>query len=120
MEHIDMILFQTEYERMGALEDFLDGYYSADLNYLASDLLQQGLSPREVVQAIRKAFVICRNGGEDPRRHFYPIYTQYQGSTVQDCKLSEFGYNLTLLNAPEHLPVVASFQLELLRASGKL
>lgn len=119
MEHIDMILFQTEYERTGALEDFLDGYYSAHMLYLASDLLQQGLTPREVVQSIRKAITVCKNGGEDPRRHFYPIYTQYQGSIVKDCKLSKFAYQLVLLNAPEHLPAVAQFQIELLRSADQ-
>lgn len=119
MEPIDMILFHTEYERMGMLEDFLDGFYSADMPYLASDLIEKGLTPREVVQSIRRAIAVCRNGGENPRQHFFPIYTQYQNNIVKDCKLSSFGYNLTLLNAPEHLSAVAKFQVELLKRAAK-
>ena len=59
MEHIDMILFQTEYDRMEALEDFLNGCFSAEMTHLASDLLKKGLSPRDIMAATRKAVTIC-------------------------------------------------------------
>ena len=119
MESIDMILFHTEYEREEALDNFLTGYFSAEMTHLASDLLTKGLSTRDIMMAIRKTVTICRTAGEDPRRHFLPIYTQYQGAIIKDCKLSHLGYSLTLLNAPEQLPVVAKFQLELLKRRVK-
>ena len=111
----DIILYQPEYELHEALDHFLDEYHSAKMTHLASDLLSKGIEPREIVTAVRKAVTICRTANIDTRRHFYPIYTQYQGSTVKDCKLSPFGFKLVLLNGPEQKLITAEFQVELLR-----
>ncbi len=109
----DIILYEPEYESFESIENFLDGFHSAQMPYLASSLLDKGLSPREIVGAVRRAVNACRTAGHDPRRHFYPVYTQYRGQLVRDCKLSTFGYGLVLLNGPENQPIVAEFQTRL-------
>ena len=111
----DIILYQPEYELHEALDHFLDEYYMTKMHRLASDLLAKGLEPREIVSAVRKAVTVCRTAGIDTRKHFYPIYTEYKGATVKDCKLSPFGFRLVLLNGPEQQLLTAEFQVELLR-----
>jgi hypothetical protein len=111
----DIILYQPEYELHEAIDHFLDEYHSTKMTRLASDLLAKGLEPREIVTSVRKAVAICRTAGIDTRRHFYPVYTQYEGATVKDCKLSPFGFKLVLLNGPEQRLITAEFQIELLR-----
>lgn len=109
----DIILYQPEYELHEAIDHFMEEYYSASMKYLASDLLREGLEPSEIVTAVRKAVNVCRTAGLETRQHFYPVYTQYKGAAVKDCKLSPFGYRLVLLNGPENRSVTADFQVEL-------
>lgn len=111
----NIILYEPEYESFESIDNFLDGYFSTRMPHLASSLLEKGLSPRDIVVAVRKAVNVCRTAGIDPRRHFYPVYTQYRGQLVRDCKLSTFGYGLVLLNGPEGQPVVAEFQARLVK-----
>lgn len=111
----DIILYQAEYELHEAIDHFLDEYYMTKMKHLASDLLKRGLEPGEIVAAVRKAVTVCRTVGIDTRRHFYPVYTQYNGAMVKDCKLSPFGFRLVLLNGPEQQLITAEFQVELLR-----
>lgn len=110
-----IILYQPEYDLHEAIDHFMDEYHSANMRYLASDFLSEGFSPQEIILAVRKAVTICQTAGLESRRHFYPVYTQYKGSTVKDCKLSAMAYKLVLLNGPEHRRLVAEFQFKLLQ-----
>ncbi|MCB0571942.1 MAG: hypothetical protein KDC66_19380 [Phaeodactylibacter sp.] len=111
----NLILYEPELESFESIDNFMDGLFSMQMPYLASGLLEKGLSPREIVGAVRRAVNACRVAGYNPRRHFYPVYTQYQGQLVRDCKLSAFGYGLVLLNGPDGSPIVAEFQARLVK-----
>lgn len=108
-----IIIRQTVYQD-DSFDNFKAAWYQSQLHYLASDLLETGLSPSDITTAVRKAIVACKMAGEDVQKHFQPIYTQRHDGVVQDCKLSKTGYGLVLLNADTSNEVVAKWQLALL------
>lgn len=110
-----LIPFRLEEEMADVLQTFEDLWYSAHMPYLASDLLDSGFTPSEVVEAMRRAMTACEQGGLPVHRHFQMVYTSRGGSLVRDCKLTRFGYALTLLNASPRHPDVARWQLRVLR-----
>ncbi len=95
------------------LEEFMDAYYGQRMPCFASDLLQEGFSPEEIMTAVRRAMVSCRSAGMDVREHFQLVYTTLQGAIVRDCKLTQFGYALVLLNGPAGNHAVAEWQVRL-------
>ncbi len=97
------------------LDDFLQTFYSRQLNFLASDLLDKDYSPEDIVVALKKAMKICRKAGMDVDQHFMPLYTGRDGTSICDCKLSLVGYRLLLLNANPDNPATAAFQMKLLK-----
>ena len=97
------------------LDDFLQAYYGKQMSFFASDLLKEGLSPEEIMTAVRRAMAICRSNDTDLRKHFQLVYTTLNGAIVRDCKLSRLGYALVLLNGPSSNAVVANWQLQLVR-----
>lgn len=107
--------FHTDEGVAEALQYIEDLVYGAQMPYLASDLLDRGLAPGEVVEAVRRAMMACERGGLPVRRHFQMVYTSRGGSLMRDCKLSGLGYALTLLNASPRHPRVAEWQLRVLR-----
>lgn len=109
-----IIKYQKVYNRAEALENFLDLSYSYQLKYFASDLLNEGLSPEDIHQAIQRAISIGKSSNLNIRRHFLPIYTQAEHQVIRDCKLSRLGYALVLLNANPEIPVVGEWQLKVL------
>jgi len=108
-----VILYQNS-EETNAFQHFLDTLRSSQLLYLASDLLDNGLSPKDLTEAIQRAMTVCKTGGKNIKDHFLPIYSSYRGKLVNDCKLSSLGYALVLLNARGDNRSVAEWQLELL------
>jgi hypothetical protein len=113
---MEIIIYHEEYNESEPLENFIDLLHSSQMKYLASDLLQEGLSPRDIYEGIRRAMAAARAGGLAVRQHFVPLYTQAEGGLIRDCKLSKLGYALVLLNAGAKNPLVARWQLQLVRA----
>lgn len=97
------------------LDGFLDTIFGTQMKFFASDLLSQGLSTEEIMEAVKRAVAAARTSGVPVRQHFQLLYTQTRDGMVRDCKLTRFGYALTLLNAEPSARVVADFQLKLLR-----
>ncbi len=97
------------------LEAFEDQYYQAQMPYLASDLLELGLRPSEIIEAVRRAIAACEYGGLRPKHHFLPVYSARKGMMIRDCKLTQLGYALTMLNASPHHPQIAQWQLRVLQ-----
>lgn len=95
--------------------EWLETWYAMHMNYLASDLLRFGLSPRDIQMALDRAMNACKAAGLDVDEHFYPVYTRIGGSVFKDCRLSRRAYALTILNGPEDNPYVAKFQVELVK-----
>ncbi|RMG82037.1 MAG: damage-inducible protein D [Bacteroidetes bacterium] len=112
---MNIILYKSTYEQDDAIENFTDLFFSSQMPYLASDLLDEGLSPGEITDALRRAMDSARAARLYLRRHFAPVYTQRGGSIVKDCKLSQLGYALVLLNANPTTPAVARWQVQVLR-----
>lgn len=110
-----IINYNQKYNRDKALDEFLRSYYGCQLHHLASDLLDKGLSPVDIITAIKRAMTICQTGGLEVQAHFMPIYSSRDGAVIRDCKLSELGLKLVLLNARPSARAVAQFQLRVVK-----
>ncbi len=108
-------IYQKVYDLHESLEEFLNAFHQHHMYYLASDLLDKCLSPTDITDAVRRAMLAAKNAGMDVRRHFSPVYTQYDSSIIRDCKLTGLGYALVLLNASPANPAVAKWQLKVLQ-----
>lgn len=87
------------------------------LRYRASDLYEFGFEDGETLQtAINRAMRLCRNMGDDPRRHFRPFYTvsTEANEIYRDWRFSKFGFYMVLCNGNPGNPIVGAFQRELI------
>ena len=107
-------IYTKTYDPLDSMKTFLDFYYGLDMQFLASDLLQKGLTPKEISDAVLKAIKTGKSSGIEIRKHFMPVFTQVNSSIVNDCKLSKMGYGLVLLNANSELSSVAEWQIKVL------
>ncbi len=110
---IDISVYHPKESLDEALENFLNLYHGGHMHRLASDLLDEGLSVKEIMEAVRRAMTVCRTNGLDLRPHFQLVYTQLGGTLVRDCKLSDFGYSLVMMNGPSDHPSVANWQVKM-------
>jgi len=108
-----VITYHEEYDLPAPLEDFLALLFGQQLTYFASDLLSHGLSPSAVTEAVRKAMLAARAANLNLREHFQLMYTASQDKLIRDCKLSNLGYALVLLNADVKNTTVANWQVKL-------
>jgi len=94
----------------------LDFYYSLEMNFFASDLLDQGLSPKQISDAVLKAIKAAKSSGIEIRKHFMPVFSQRDHNVIRDCKLSRMGYGLVLLNADVDLSLVGRLQVSIMKS----
>jgi hypothetical protein len=92
----------------------MDFYYSLQLKYLASDLLYQGLTPKQINDAVVRAMGIGKASGMDLYQHFRPVFSGIGNEIIRDCKLSHLAYGLVLMNADTELSIVGNFQVSVL------
>lgn len=111
---MEIIVYHDRYYSEDSLEEFLDVLFYRGMDYFASDLLDKGLTPKDLSEAIKRAMLAGKTAGLELRRHFIPVYTQFEGTLVKDCKLSKLGYALLLMNANVANPVVANWQMQVL------
>ncbi|TLP74262.1 hypothetical protein [Maribacter sp. ACAM166] len=112
---MELTMYQKEYALEGSIDNFLDFFYSFQMNSLASDLLYQGLSPKQISDAIIKAINVGKSSGMNIREHFKPVFSSMNGAIVNDCKLSRLGYGLVLMNAEIKLSAVCKWQIKVLK-----
>ncbi len=112
---MNIVIFQHQNNLEDSLSNFRDLYFSSQMKYLASDLLNEGFSPNTIKDAVQKAITICKTSNLEIREHFQLVYTELEGMIIKDCKLSQLGYGLVMLNAEETIPVVAQWQLKVIR-----
>jgi len=112
---MDLVLFHNKYGEEEPLNNFRDIYFGRQMKYLASDLLNEGLSPSDIRSAVQKAMKVCGTAEIEFRKHFIPIYTQIDGMLINDCKLSLLGYGLVLLNAEVYHPNTAKLQIRVMK-----
>ena len=113
---MELIIYQETYDAEESLDNFLDLFYSSQMKYFASDLLEAGLSPLDIREALKRAMTIGRTSGLEIRQHFAPVYTQSKGQIFKDCKLSKLGYAMILMNARPDKKVVSDWQINVLKS----
>jgi hypothetical protein len=112
---MNIVIHHIQNEVEDSLTNFRNLYFNGQMKYFASDLLQEGLSPTAIRDAVQKAIRICNISDLEVRAHFQPVYTEMKGTIIKDCKLSQLGYGLVMLNAEETLPIVAQWQLKVVK-----
>lgn len=112
---MEIIVFNRKNNTANSIADFMDFYYSMRMKYLASDLLKEGLSPRQISIAVLKAINSGKSSGMNIAQHFKPVFSGIGGEIVSDCKLSKLAYGLVLMNADTELPKVGGFQVSILQ-----
>ncbi len=112
---MEITIFTQEYKTADSIAHFMDFYYSLRLKYLASDLLEEGLSPKQINNAVVKAISVGRSSGMDIGQHFRPVFSGIDQEIISDCKLSQLGYGLVLMNADTELHTVGDFQVSVLQ-----
>ena len=112
---MEIILYREEYENVDAIDNFIRFYNNVNMKYLASDLLERGLSPRQITKAILKAIKVGKSSGIKVEKHFMPVFTQVDSGIINDCRLSKLAYGLLLLNADVDLAVVGEWQVDVLK-----
>tara|TARA_R110002012_G_scaffold160895_1_gene322876 strand:- start:30642 stop:30992 length:351 start_codon:yes stop_codon:yes gene_type:complete len=110
-----LLIYEKKYNRANAIENFLDIYYNLQLSYLASDLLEEGLTPKQISDAVLKAIKVGKTSGLEIRQHFSPVFTGLNEEILNDCKLSKLAYGLVLLNADTSVSNVGQWQLKILK-----
>ena len=112
---MELTFFKREDRPIESIGNFTDFFYSLRLRYLASDLLNFGLSPEQINDAVIKAMGIGKSSGMDLRQHFKPVFSGIDEEIISDCKLSHLAYGLVLMNADSELSVVGNFQVDVLQ-----
>ena len=113
---MEMTVFINDFRPVDSIAHFMDFYYSLRMKYLASDLLDQGLSPQQISDAVIKAINIGKASGLVLNQHFKPIFSGIEREIINDCKLSHLAYGLVMINADVELSVVGDFQVSLLQS----
>ena len=111
---MELLIYKNKYNKADTINNFLDFYYNIHLTYLASDLLEKGLSPKQISDAVLKAIKIGKSSGIEIRKHFIPVFTGISREIISDCKLSKLAYGLVLLNANPDLSSVGKWQIKVL------
>ena len=112
---MEMTILTNDYAPGDSIANFMDFYYSLRMKYLASDLLEQGLTPLQISDAVLKAINLGRAAGLELYQHFKPVFSGIDKEIINDCKLSHLGYGLVLMNADIALSVVGDFQVSVLQ-----
>jgi hypothetical protein len=111
---MELAVYTNRYDLADTICDFMDSYYSLNMKYLASDLLNEGMSPEQITDAVAVAIKIVTLSGLEAHEHFMPLYSAIDHEIIKDCKLSSLGYGLVLMNADENLSIVGDFQIRIL------
>ena len=67
---MEIAIFKREYRRANSIAHFMDFYYALQMKHLASDLLEKGLSPQQIVDAVGRAIKAAESSGIDTDKHF--------------------------------------------------
>ena len=112
---MEIVVYKKEYDSSTSVDNFLDFYYGLQMKYLASELLPKGLSALQIAEAVLRAIKIGTSSGMEIREHFMPVFSDFNGEIISDCKLSKLAYGLVLLNASPQLSVVGAWQVRVLK-----
>jgi|SRR5690554_1891122 hypothetical protein len=112
---MELVVYLKEYDIADSVQNFMNFYYAKNMTHLASDLLNRGLSPKQITEAISAAITSTHASGTEVHKHFMLVYSGSDQGIIQDCKLSDLGYGLVLMNADPNLSAVSKFQTDVLK-----
>lgn len=116
---MEIAIFNQKYSN-DIIEQFEENILDAELKFYASDMLLYGFNNmKEIDDAIERAIQICHTASIPIRSNFKSIYLSNNRGVICDCKLSDFGRKLLIINASATIPLVAQIQLELLKIDSK-
>ena len=103
------------------IDQFQEIMLNEELKFFASDMLSYGFNNmQEIDEAIVRAIQICQTASIPLRKNFKSIYLSNNGGgIICDWKLSAFSRKLVILNAAATIPLVAKFQIGLLKIDCK-
>jgi len=84
------------------------------MQHLASDLLDKGLTPDQITNAVVKALRVAKLSDMEVHKHFMPVFSALDRQIIKDCKLSHLAYGLILMNADTEVSSVGGFQISVL------
>jgi len=113
---MELLIYERGYKVNNTIHNFMNFYYAINMKYLASDLLEKGLAPNQIAKAVATAIIMAKASGIQVQKHFLPVYSGINEEIIQDCKLSQLGYGLVLMNADPNLTVVGEFQVNVLKS----
>lgn len=111
---MELIIYKEFYKIEDSIDNFCTLYYNLQMDFLASDLLDEGLSPQQITDGVLRAMKVGAASNMEIRKHFMPVFTQLKNGIISDCKLSKLGYGMVLLNASPDLPSVGKWQIKVL------
>lgn len=112
---MELLLYTDKNNEADPIHNFMEFYHSLQMKYLASDLLDKGMSPKQITEAVFKAIKIANVSGIKSNEHFKPVFSGIDNNIIEDCKLTHLGYGLVLMNADANLSVVGEFQVDILK-----
>lgn len=112
---MDLALYTTAYDMADSVQNFMNIYYATHMKYLASDLLEKGLSPAQISDAVSAAIKVVNSSGIEAHKHFMPVFSGLKAGIIKDCRLSRLAYGLVLMNADSKLAAVSAFQVDVLK-----
>lgn len=112
---MELLIYTRKQNQPDAIHSFVDFYYSLKMNHLASDLLDKDLSPKQISDAVALAIKVANTSNIEVYKHFMPVFSGINQSVIEDCKLSDLGYGLVLMNADVNLSAVSEFQVDVLK-----
>ena len=112
---MEITIFTNNYSPADSIAHFMDFYYSLRMKYLASDLLEHGLTPRQISDAVVKAINVGKVSGLELNEHFKPVFSGIEKEIISDCKRSHLAYGLVLINADVEIVAVGDFQVSVLQ-----
>ena len=110
----EVLIYHDQYDVEDSFDYFQSLMFGSQLKYLASDLLNEGLTMEDVEEAIHRAMLMSRSAGMNLRKHFMPIYVDRGGAILRDCKTSRLGLAMILLNTNPEVAIAGKFQLKVL------
>tara|TARA_R110001583_G_scaffold36536_6_gene120290 strand:- start:77133 stop:77513 length:381 start_codon:yes stop_codon:yes gene_type:complete len=112
--NMQISIYKLENQSAESIDNFMDFYYGLRMHFFASDLLYNGLSPKQISDAVAKAMSVARSSKMNLKEHFKPVFSSINNDIISDCKLSRLGYGLVLMNAETKLSIVAKWQRRIL------
>ncbi len=110
---MELIVFQKQYAKSDAAQEFVNKIYQKDMTYLASELLDNGVHPDDIKLAVKKAMLSIDKVGLKTNKHFQPVVSAKNGTTFLDCRLSKMGFFMVVLNAEPKNNYIAHFQVKM-------